>query len=78
MVYDRVQNYRHDIAARNAVKEKATWKDYNRCIDGLPYAPGVDEEQRRAWLRARAYCRVNLGESPEEIGKQLNSVGVGK
>jgi hypothetical protein len=74
MVYDRVNAYRHEVAARQAAKEKDMHDGYEHCIEFLPY-PGsmASEKDHRACLRARAYCRVNLGESPAEIQKQLDA-----
>jgi hypothetical protein len=36
------------------------------------------KESDDIWLRARAYCRVNLGESLQQVEKDLNAVGLGK
>jgi hypothetical protein len=69
MVYDRIQNYRHKIAAREAAKEKKMWEDYERCTEGLPYPPGATEERRQVWLRARRECLVNLGMPIQELDK---------
>jgi hypothetical protein len=36
------------------------------------------KENDRTWLRARAYCRVNLGESLDQIVKDLDAAGLGR
>jgi hypothetical protein len=36
------------------------------------------KENDRRWLRARAYCRVNLGESLDQIAKELDAAGLGR
>lgn len=77
MVYDRISNYRREAAAREMVKQKDMRDGYEHCIEFLPY-PGPSNEEQKVWLRARAYCRVNLGESLEEIGKELDAQGIGK
>jgi hypothetical protein len=77
MVYDRVNSYRHETAAHEAAKEKDMQDGYKHCIEFLPY-PGTSKEEQKVWLRARSYCRVNLGESPGEIGKQLDADGIGR
>jgi hypothetical protein len=78
MVYDRIRSYRRDVATREAIRDKAMWNDYERCVDALPYPPRAGDEDRRLWLRARTNCLTLLGASPEEIGKQPDSIGFGK
>jgi hypothetical protein len=57
---------------------------YGRCTAGNDEAHqneinagrgGKENDER--WLRARAYCRVNLGESLQQVEKDLNAVGLG-
>jgi hypothetical protein len=69
MVYDRVQNYRHEAAARNIAKDRQMWDDYHRCVDFLPYPLGANEEEQRVWLRARQGCLVHLGMPIQELNK---------
>lgn len=83
-VYDRVQGRRKAEETRQAEHWKEAKDAYDRCIsaDDEAYARdggnAAGEQRRKIWLRARAYCRVNFGESPEEIGKELDAVGVGR
>jgi hypothetical protein len=70
MVYDRVNDYRHETAAQKVAKEKAMWNDYERCVGGLPY-PGstASNEAQQVWLRARQGCLANLGMPIQELDK---------
>ena len=69
MIYDRVRGERHARDTQNAIKEKEMWDAYRRCIDSLPYPAGANDEERKAWLRARNGCLVNLGMPIQEQGK---------
>jgi hypothetical protein len=68
-----------------ARKQKEAQEAYDRCtaIDDESHQNEIDagrggKENDRTWLRARAYCRVNLGEPLDKIMKDLNAAGLGR
>jgi hypothetical protein len=64
---------------------KSGQEAYDRCtaMDDESHQIEIDagrggKENDRTWLRARAYCRVNLGESLDQIVKDLDAAGLGR
>ena len=80
-IYGRAEAPRKSEATKQTEAQEA----YDRCtaMDDESHQNEINagrggKENDRTWLRARAYCRVNLGESLDQIMKDLGAAGLGR
>jgi hypothetical protein len=81
----KLQEYNRAERPESEAAKQKTQEAYDRCIAMNDESHQMEIEAKRGgkgndrrWLRARAYCRVNLGESLDQIVKYLDAAGLGR
>ena len=57
LVYDRINSYRHEAAAREVMRQKVIWDELYRCEDAIAYPYPQTPEAVEVFQRARQDCQ---------------------